>query len=119
MVKREYDFSEIEKKWQKYWAGEGFMEMDPADKKPKYYCLMMFPYPSGTLHVGHGRNYILGDVVARYKWMQGFNVLNPMGWDALGLSAENAAISEGIHPREKTFKNIEGIKRQICFLSSC
>jgi leucyl-tRNA synthetase len=87
--------------------------MDPASSKPKYYCLMMFPYPSAALHVGHGRNYIIGDAVARYMKMRGYNVLTPMGWDAFGLPAENAAIKNGIHPKESTFNNIKKMKSQL------
>ncbi len=112
-MKSAYTASLIEPKWQKYWEETGLFRMDPASKKPKYYCLMMFPYPSASLHVGHGRNYIIGDVVARYKLMQGFNVLTPMGWDAFGLPAENAAIKGGIHPRVSTLANIQTMKRQL------
>ena len=104
---------EIESKWQKNWLKAGLFKMDPDSSKPKFYCLMMFPYPSGALHVGHGRNYIIGDVVARYKMMQGFNVLTPMGWDAFGLPAENAAIKNKIHPRKSTLANIDTMKRQL------
>jgi leucyl-tRNA synthetase len=91
----------------------GLFHMDPASPKPKYYCLMMFPYPSGELHVGHGRNYIIGDVVVRYKLMKGFNVLSPMGWDAFGLPAENYAIRHNLHPAVSTRGNIENMKRQL------
>ena len=108
-----YKFTDIEKKWQKKWRKEGLFKADIKDVKNKYYCLMMFPYPSAALHVGHGRNYIIGDVVARYKMMQGLNVLTPMGWDAFGLPAENAAIKNGIHPKESTLKNISMMKRQL------
>jgi leucyl-tRNA synthetase len=87
--------------------------MDPEDPRPKYYALCMFPYPSNVLHVGHGRNYILGDVLVRYKLMQGFNVLSPMGYDAFGLPAENAAIETGTPPAESTRRNIENIRRQM------
>ena len=108
-----YNFSEIEKKWQKSWRDEGLFKVDVKNIKDKYYCLMMFPYPSAALHVGHGRNYIIGDVVARYKMMRGYNVLTPMGWDAFGLPAENAAIKKGIHPKESTMGNISMMKRQL------
>jgi len=108
-----YPFDEIEKRWQQYWKDSKLFNMDPDDKKEKYYCLVMFPYPSAALHVGHGRNYILGDAVARYKIMKGFNLLSPIGWDAFGLPAENAAIKGGIHPRTSTLQNIETMKRQL------
>lgn len=111
---KDYNHKEIEKKWQKYWEGTGLFSVDTKDKsKPKYYCLVMFPYPSSELHVGHARNYIIGDAVARYKIMQGFRVLSPMGWDAFGLPAENQAIKHNIPPAEWTFKNIDTIKRQL------
>ncbi len=108
-----YPFKEIEKKWQKRWKEKDLFKMDPASSKPRYYCLMMFPYPSSALHVGHGRNYIIGDVVARYKIMRKFNVLAPMGWDAFGLPAENAAIKSSIHPKVSTITNIRTMKRQL------
>ncbi len=108
-----YPFDTIEPKWQKYWRENKLFSVDTADYKNKYYCLMMFPYPSAALHVGHGRNYIIGDVVARYKMMQGANVLAPMGFDAFGLPAENAAIKGGIHPKESTLNNIKTMKRQL------
>jgi len=107
-----YPFDKIEKKWQKAWQDEGLFSADANNYKNKYYCLMMFPYPSAALHVGHGRNYIIGDVVARYKMMRGFNVLTPMGFDAFGLPAENAAIKGGIHPETSTLNNINTMKRQ-------
>ena len=109
----EYDFSSIEKKWQKSWKSNGLFSADIKGIKNKYYCLMMFPYPSAALHVGHGRNYIIGDVVARYKMMRGFNVLSPMGWDAFGLPAENAAIKNKVHPKESTLNNIKKMKEQL------
>ena len=108
-----YPFSDIETKWQARWETDGRFAIDTSDhSKPSYYCLMMFPYPSGTLHVGHGRNYIIGDAIARYKKMRGFNVLTPMGWDAFGLPAENAAIRTGMPPRESTERNIAIMKEQ-------
>ncbi len=109
-----YLFKEIEEKWQKKWQEEGLFKCNVDDAtKPKFYCLVMFPYPSSELHVGHARNYVLGDAVARYKLMQGFNVLNPMGWDAFGLPAENQAIKHNIHPKTWTFSNIKRIKEQL------
>ncbi|MDA0321178.1 MAG: leucine--tRNA ligase [Verrucomicrobia bacterium] len=111
-MKEKYPFSEIEPKWQSYWSEHKLFEVDSAQTQNKYYCLMMFPYPSAALHVGHGRNYIIGDAVARYKKMCNLNVLTPMGWDAFGLPAENAAIATGIPPRESTLKNIATMKQQ-------
>lgn len=108
-----YPSNKIEPKWQKYWQDKGLFETDIKDHKNKFYCLMMFPYPSAALHVGHGRNYIIGDVVARYKKMKGFNVLTPMGWDAFGLPAENAAIKDNLHPKVSTINNIRTMKRQL------
>jgi leucyl-tRNA synthetase len=108
-----YPFDSIEKKWQDHWDRAGLFRMDPGSNKKKYYCLVMFPYPSGKLHVGHGRNYIIGDAVARYKIMKGHNLLSPMGWDAFGLPAENAAIKGGLHPRESTRNNIAAMKKQL------
>lgn len=113
MSNREYKFNEIEPKWQEFWNGTGLFRMNENCDKEKFYCLVMFPYPSGTLHVGHGRNYIIGDVVARYKIMKGYNVLSPIGWDAFGLPAENAAIKGGSHPSVSTTDNIKKMRKQL------
>lgn len=107
-----YDFKKIEKRWKDFWDRQGFFKVDANNTEKKFYYLNMFPYPSGVLHVGHGRNYIIGDAFARYKKMQGFSVLNPMGFDAFGLPAENAAIENKTHPRDWTIANIEGMKKQ-------
>ena len=107
----EYDPQQIEAKWQKRWADARVFETEVDPAKPKYYTLEMLPYPSGTLHMGHIRNYTIGDVVARVKRMRGFNVLHPMGWDAFGLPAENAAIANKTHPRTWTNNNIAEFQR--------
>jgi leucyl-tRNA synthetase len=112
-VKTEYPFKEIEPKWQKYWDKIKLFHADLSKYRNKYYCLMMYPYPSSSLHVGHGRNYIIGDAVARYKMMKGLNVLTPMGWDAFGLPAENAAIKDNVRPHVSTERNIATMKSQL------
>ena len=110
----EYKPQEIEKKWQKLWNEKKVFKTEEVSEKQKYYVLDMFPYPSGVgLHVGHFKGYVATDVIARYKRMNNFNVLHPMGWDAFGLPAENYAIKTGVHPEETTKKNIENIKKQM------
>lgn len=109
-----YDFKSIEKKWQDSWAQDKAGHVLTDAKKQKFYCLDMFPYPSGSgLHVGHWRGYILSDIYSRMKTLQGFNVLHPMGWDAFGLPAENDAIKKGLHPKPNTQKNIDNFKVQL------
>lgn len=110
---KEYDYKRIEQKWQENWEKDKLFEITNELDRPKYYALVMFPYPSGTLHVGHVKNYVIGDVVARYKRMKGFKVLHPFGYDAFGLPAENAAIENKIHPEIWTKKNINIIRQQI------
>jgi leucyl-tRNA synthetase len=109
----EYHPQELDRKWQAHWAATRAFEVTEDPSKPKFYCLEMFAYPSGHAHVGHVRNYIIGDVVARLKRLQGFNVLHPFGWDAFGLPAENAAIKGGIHPETSTLGNIAHMKGQL------
>src|SRR3989304_844591 len=108
-----YDPKEIESKWQRCWAEHQTFKVTEDPSKAKYYCLEMFPYPSGRIHMGHVRNYAIGDVVARYKKTRGYNVLHPMGWDAFGLPAENAAIDKGVHPVVWTLDNIAYMRDQL------
>ena len=112
-MSEQYKPHQLEGKWQDFWEKSGLFKMVEESRKEKFYCLMMYPYPSAALHVGHMRNYIIGDVVARYKVTKGFNVLNPMGWDAFGLPAENAAIKDNVHPRVSTLRNIGKMKKQL------
>ncbi|BDC34134.1 leucine--tRNA ligase [Candidatus Dependentiae bacterium Noda2021] len=109
-----YDFRPIEKKWQDIWEKHPVAQSKPTGSGKKYYCLDMFPYPSGSgLHVGHWRGYVLSDIYARLKWLEGYNILHPMGWDAFGLPAENDAIKKGINPQISTAENIANFKRQL------
>jgi leucyl-tRNA synthetase len=113
MAPERYNAREAEQKWQKIWAERGTFTTPNDDPRPHYYVLEMFPYPSGRIHMGHVRNYAMGDVVARYKRARGFNVLHPMGWDAFGMPAENAAMQNKTHPAEWTYSNIDTMRRQL------
>lgn len=111
-MNEKYSPNEVETKWQKAWAEQRAFSTEINRQRPEYYVLEMFPYPSGNLHMGHVRNYSIGDVIARFKKMQGYNVLHPMGWDAFGMPAENAAIKNAIHPAKWTWENIANMRRQ-------
>ena len=112
-MQERYDPAEIEPAAQRFWSEQGSFEVVEDGARPKYYCLCMFPYPSGKLHMGHVRNYTIGDVLSRFMRMRGHNVLQPMGWDAFGLPAENAAMANAVPPAKWTWDNIDTMRRQL------
>jgi leucyl-tRNA synthetase len=113
MATERYNAREVEARWQKTWNDKDVFVTHNDDPRDKYYVLEMFPYPSGRIHMGHVRNYAMGDVVARFKRAKGFNVLHPMGWDAFGMPAENAAIQNKVHPKDWTYENIATMREQL------